>query len=141
MIIHHSKYIWESKIIWNTHSVSSIALEVTSLLVFRYVIANYCLGRNLSSWNKFDPQKKHFAFSKIIVILNAMSFCWGQCEESRRDSTLKLSIHLKDRIWTGPEPCPRVRKPLLGKPRETIARETSLPTDGKERFVRLSLLD
>ena len=43
--------------------------------------------------------------------------CWGQCEESRRDSILKPIIHLKDRMWTGPEPCPRVTKLLLVKTR------------------------
>ena len=36
--------------------------------------------------------------------------CWGQCEERKRDSILKSVIHLKDRMWTGPEPCPRVTK-------------------------------
>ena len=43
--------------------------------------------------------------------------CWGQCEESRRDSILKPVTHLKDRMWTGLEPCPRVRKLLLVKTR------------------------
>ena len=41
----------------------------------------------------------------------------GQCEESRRDSILKPVICPKDRIRTGPEPCPRMRKPLLVKTR------------------------
>ena len=45
-----------------------------------------------------------------------LSIFWGQCEESRRDSILK-PVHLKDRMWTGPEPCPRVRKLLLVKTR------------------------
>ena len=46
-----------------------------------------------------------------------LSQCWDQCEESKRDSILKPVIGLKDRMWTGPEPCPRVRKPLLVKTR------------------------
>ena len=52
-----------------------------------------------------------------FVGLHRVRHCWGQCEESKRDSILKPIIHLKDRMSMGPEPCPRVRKPLLVKTR------------------------
>ena len=33
-----------------------------------------------------------------FTIITWNSHCWGQCEESRRDSILKPVIHLKDRM-------------------------------------------
>lgn len=68
--------------------------------------------------------------------------CWGQSEESRRDLVLKPVTHLKDRMWTGPKPCPRVRKPLLV---ETWSPGDFLPsrwqTETGVAEVRLPLLD
>ena len=76
-----------------------------------------------------------FAFSD-----DQLSQCWGQCEESKRDSILRPVIGLKDRMWTRPEPCPRVRKPLLVKTRSGdffhYTRQTEIAAE-----VRLPLLD
>ena len=92
----HSLYGAQHQLVWR-HTGSSLShLSPLCLLVTSEKLKLLSLPAGLAPVCRFS----WFAFPRTEVL-----------------SILKPIIHLKDRMWTGPEPCPRVTKLLLVKTR------------------------